>query len=48
MNFNLIIPPTTSPRPQSRGQSRALGGMSRASMNPGGYASGLGGQGEAM
>ena len=37
MNINLLIPPTASPRPLSRGQSRALGaGASRASMNPGG------------
>lgn len=37
MNLNLLIPPTASPRPQSRGQSRALGGgASRASMNPAG------------
>ena len=42
MNLNLLIPPTASPRPQSRGQSRgfvpsAAGvGASRASMNPAG------------
>ena len=36
MNLNLLIPPTASPRPQSRGQSRAYaaglggpGGISR-------------------
>ena len=41
MNLNLLIPPTTSPRPQSRGQSRALGGaISRASVNPGNIGSG--------
>ncbi len=39
MNFNLLIPPTASPRPQSRsGPSRALGGaISRQSVNPGGF-----------
>jgi hypothetical protein len=30
MNINLLIPPSASPRPQSRGQSRAVGGPSRA------------------
>ena len=37
MNINLLIPPTASPRPNSRGnQSRAFNGAaSRASMNPG-------------
>ena len=37
MNFNLLIPPTASPRPQSRGASRAYGGgaISRQSINPG-------------
>lgn len=35
MNINLLIPPTASPRPISRGQSRAFGGApSRASANP--------------
>ena len=39
MNLNLLIPPTASPRPQSRGQSRGFApsvagvGASRASMN---------------
>jgi len=38
MNINLLIPPTASPRPMSRGASRAFGGgaISRASMAPGG------------
>lgn len=38
MNLNLLIPPTASPRPQSRGASRAYGAgaaLSRASMGPG-------------
>jgi hypothetical protein len=37
MNINLLIPPTASPRPNSRNnQSRAFNGAaSRASMNPG-------------
>lgn len=40
MNLNLLIPPTASPRPQSRGQSRGFapgnpGAASRASMNQG-------------
>jgi hypothetical protein len=26
MNLNLLIPPTASPRPNSRAQSRAVGG----------------------
>ena len=35
MNINLLIPPAASPRPASRGQSRAMGGApSRASANP--------------
>lgn len=43
MNFNLLIPPTASPRPQSRGASRAYGGgaISRQSV-PGGAAGGFG------
>ena len=44
MNLNLLIPPTASPRPQSRGASRAFGGaISRASVGPGGFAPGPGG-----
>lgn len=41
MNLNLLIPPTASPRPQSRGQSRGYApgsgamAVSRSSMNPG-------------
>ena len=36
MNLHLLIPPTASPRPQSRGQSRAIGGaISRQSVAPG-------------
>lgn len=43
MNLNLLIPPTASPRPQSRGQSRGFGGtMSRASMGAGGFGPGPG------
>ena len=38
MNFNLLIPPTASPRPQSRVASRAFGGgaISRQSVAGGG------------
>ena len=52
MNINLLIPPTASPRPQSRGASRAFGGgLSRASMGmgPGGPTGTMGpGSGDPM
>ena len=36
MNLQLLIPPTASPRPQSRGQSLAFGGSASRAGNAGG------------
>lgn len=35
MNLQLLIPPTASPRPQSRGQGLGFGGSASRAGNPG-------------